>query len=68
MSRTKELNFFVADRNWTRGLSWYRSNFRARARVYGEASPSYTDYPLNPGVAERMAAVNPGAHLVYIVP
>lgn len=67
MSREKELDFFVSDRNWDKGLAWYRSHFRAQAAIRGEASPGYTNYPLQPGVAQRMASVIPEARLIYIV-
>src|ERR687894_2292944 len=45
MSRPKELNFFIEERNWPRGLDWYKSQFDGDARVRGEASPNYTAYP-----------------------
>jgi hypothetical protein len=67
MSRPKELNFFLEERNWARGLEWYRGHFDADARVRGEASPNYTAYPHHLGVAERMASVVPDARLIYLV-
>ena len=66
MSREKELNFFVADKNWSKGLDWYQQHFGA-THVRGESSPAYTAYPLLPGVPERMAATIPNARLVYLV-
>jgi hypothetical protein len=67
MSREKELDFFVAERNWSRGLGWYRRQFNAAAAVRGEASPYYTALPTHRGVPERMASVIPEARLVYLV-
>jgi Sulfotransferase domain len=67
MSGTKELDFFVSWGSWTKGLDWYAAQFDATARVRGESSPSYTDYPRNEGVAERMHSVLPEAKLVYLV-
>jgi Sulfotransferase domain len=67
MSRPKELNFFIAERNWSRGRDWYRHNFDARAKVRGESSPNYTAYPQHLGVPERMHSVVPDAKLVYVV-
>ena len=32
MSAEKELNFFATERNWRKGIDWYRSNFRTAAR------------------------------------
>jgi hypothetical protein len=69
MSETKELNFFIADLNWSRGVDWYARHFEAAgdAKAIGEASPRYTQYPDYRGVAERAAALLPDAKLVYLV-
>ena len=67
MSKPKELNFFIEERNWPRGESWYRRQFDARAKVRGEASPNYTAYPQHVGVPERMHSVVPDAKLIYVV-
>jgi hypothetical protein len=67
VSEPKELNFFIAERNWPRGLDWYRSRFDPAAPVRVDASPNYTAYPQHRGVPERMAQVLPDARLLYIV-
>lgn len=67
VSQPKELNFFIAERNWKLGVEWYRSRFDAAAPVRVDASPNYTAYPQFDGVPERMAQVVPGARLIYIV-
>jgi hypothetical protein len=67
MSRPKELNFFIEERNWSRGQDWYRHYFDAQAKVRGESSPNYTAYPQHVGVPERMRSVVPDAKLVYVV-
>ena len=67
MSKPKELNFFIEERNWQRGADWYARHFDARAKVRGEASPNYTAYPQHMGVPERMASLVPDARLIYIV-
>ena len=67
MSRQKELEFFVEERNWGKGVRWYRSWFSPEDPVRGEASPQYTSYPKFRGVAERMHSVIPGAKLIYLV-
>jgi hypothetical protein len=67
MAAEKELHFFVAERNWARGLGWYEGQFRGRAAVHGESSTTYARFPHYSGVAARMHAVLPGARLVYIV-
>ena len=45
VSRRKELDFFVAEENWARGLAWYESQFPDKGKVRGEASPKYTFNP-----------------------
>ena len=67
MSDPKELNFFIEERNYPRGLEWYSRQFDPAARCRGESSPNYTAYPQHLDVPERMAATVPGARLVYIV-
>jgi hypothetical protein len=69
MSLDKELKFFVANRNWDRGLSWYRSQFpSARHHVaIGESSPHYAMLPGFPGVPERIKRTIPDVRLVYLV-
>jgi len=67
MSWEKELHFFVSELNWHKGVDWYKSNFTDKARVHGEASPSYTNYPFFKGVPERMYTVVPETKLLYVV-
>ncbi len=67
MSDPKELNFFIQERNYPRGLEWYSRHFDPAARCRGESSPNYTAYPQHLGVPERMAEVVPDARLIYIV-
>ncbi|MCK4782985.1 MAG: sulfotransferase [Desulfobacteraceae bacterium] len=65
MSREKELDFFVRERNWQKGIEWYKSNFTGKGIIYGEASPSYTTYPFYKGMPERMYSVVPEVKLIY---
>jgi Sulfotransferase domain len=67
MSTPKELNFFIAERNWDRGVDWYARHFDPDARVRGESSPNYTAYPHHAGVPERMHSLIPDARLIYLV-
>lgn len=67
MSARKELVFFVAERNWPRGLDWYRGQFQTAATVRGESSPHYTMYPRHAGVPERIRRTLPDVKLIYIV-
>jgi Sulfotransferase family len=69
MPAAKELDFFVAEKRWVEGRSWYEAQFAAAdgAIAVGEASPTYTMHPLFPGVADRVAELLPNARLVYSV-
>ncbi len=69
MSDPKELDFFVAEKTWGRGLGWYESHF-ANAQscaAIGEASPNYSRAPTYQGVPERMHRIIPAARLIYFV-
>lgn len=65
----KELNFFVAGKNWERGREWYEARFEPAEGVpaRGEVSPDYTKADVFDGVPTRMAALVPEARLVYLV-
>jgi Sulfotransferase domain len=67
MSNPKELNFFIQERNWSRGLDWYGGHFDPQAAVRGESSPNYTTYPHHLGIPERMHATVPDAKLIFLV-
>jgi len=67
MSDTKELNFFSYPTTWERGVKWYESQFQGIGNIRGEASPSYTMYPVFLDVPNRMHSVIPDAKLIYIV-
>lgn len=67
MTWEKEPHFFVRERNWDKGLEWYKSNFTENTMIRGETSPGYTKYPIFKGVPERMHAVVPDAKLIYIL-
>lgn len=70
MSPLKEVDFFVEEGNWRRGLDWYRRQFDVSGTgtlAVGEASTSYTKWPEYDGVAERIARTLPDVRLVYVV-
>jgi hypothetical protein len=67
MSREKELDFFIEERSWNRGVAWYARQFDARGAVRGESSPNYTAAGRFPGVAARMRTVVPEAKLIFMV-
>jgi hypothetical protein len=65
----KEPEFFVAEKNWGRGLSWYQSLFSGASgeQLVGEGSTSYTKFSEFPGVPGRIHATAPAAKLIYIL-
>jgi hypothetical protein len=69
MPEVKELDFFVAEKNWARGIGWYAEQFAPgeSKRARGEASTNYTKHPLFEGAATRIAAAIPDVKLVYLV-
>lgn len=67
MVAEKELHFFVAERNWSKGLAWYQRQFVGRTAVHGESSTTYTRFPDYPGVPARMHRLVPNARLIYLV-
>ena len=66
-SSEKELNFFIEEKNWPKGVAWYASRFRGGTAIRGESSPNYASASRYPGVVERMASIVPDARLVYLV-
>ena len=66
-SKKKELDFFIHERNWNKGISWYESNFSDKGTIHAESSPNYTKYPWFKGVAQRMYSVVPKSKLIYIL-
>lgn len=70
MSSIKELDFFIEEKNWKRGLDWYEQQFIPQSKevkIYGEASPNYTKYPTFKGVPQKMHEIIPNAKLIYII-
>jgi len=60
----KEVDFF--QRNWDRGLDWYRAQFAAAqpGQIAGEATPWYLAHPLAP---QRIAQVIPQVRMVALL-
>jgi hypothetical protein len=67
MSAPKELNYFVEQLQWGLGPEWYRSHFDPRARIRGESSVHYTNFPRFDGVPARIHKLMPEVRLVYMV-
>ena len=67
MSKVKELDCLVKERNWRRGVRWYQSNFSSPAKIHGEATPNYANYPIYSGVPERIHSLLPSVKMIYMV-
>ena len=67
VSRIKETRFFCDPENWQKGLDWYLGLFPKNTKVRIESSPSYTNYPTEQGVPERIHGVIPEVKFVYVV-
>jgi hypothetical protein len=65
--RQKEVHFFLDPGNWRRGVDWYRQQFpsgKVRVESFGGG---YTHFPMQQGVARRMADVLPHGKFIYMV-
>jgi Sulfotransferase domain len=70
MSPLKEVDFFIEEGNWFRGLDWYRKQFAGAgddAIAVGEASTAYTKVPEFMGVPDRIADCIPDTRLIYLI-
>lgn len=69
MSTPKEPDFFSIDKNYDRGLDWYKSLFEEAkpGQVCGEASTTYSRLHQHPQTAERIAQALPNIKLIYIL-
>jgi len=67
VSRIKETRFFCDPGNWHKGLGWYVQLFPKNARVRIESSPSYTNYPTERDVPQRIRDIIPEVRFLYVV-
>jgi len=70
MPAVKEVMFFDPRHKWERGVDWYERQFEEapdEAVALGEASTSYTKYPVVRDVPSRIASVVPEVGLIYMV-
>jgi hypothetical protein len=66
MSYPKEPYFFHREK-WREQLGWYESLFPEPVAIRGEASPSYSAYPVIKDVPRRIHELIPDARLIYLV-
>lgn len=67
MSDIKEVDFFIAENNFDKGIGWYESQFQGNFDTFGEASPNYTKAHYFQGVPRRMHELLPDVKLIYLV-
>jgi len=72
MCTVKEPGFFTLHSqfkqgSWELGPDRYDALFPPGPGIRGEASTSYTKYPISRGIAERMYAINPHLRLIYLM-
>ena len=59
-----ELHFFDLEKNWARGLEWYRSHFPHPELMQGEKTPDYLSHSI---CHKRMYATVPNARLIIML-
>lgn len=67
MSETKELDYFVEEKNLNNGLEWYKSQFPIDAKYRGESSINYFKGHLFKGVSERIQQTLENPKFILIV-
>ena len=69
MTQLKEPNFFSNDKQYSKGIEWYLSNFQAAERtdLCGESSTHYTKLPTYPHTVERIYKQFPNIKLIYVM-
>jgi hypothetical protein len=70
MPDVKEVMFFDPRHNWSRGIGWYERQFQGatdRQTALGEASTSYTKFPVVREVPARIASILPDVRLLYVL-
>ncbi len=69
MSTPKEMSYFSKDDVFERGIQWYADLFADASddQLCGEASTTYTRWPLYDKTVERLYAAQPEARLIYLV-
>ncbi len=69
MTEPKETFFFVFEKNWHKGLAWYKKHYAnaGSAKIIGESSADYTMSPRFKGVPSRIYEYNPKSKFIYIM-
>lgn len=69
MSTPKEMSYFSKDEVFERGVQWYANLFAdaKSTQICGEASTTYSRWPLYEKTVERLYAAQPDAKLIYLL-
>ena len=68
MSEIKEIDYFIKERNYNRGMKWYKTNFPSNAKIRGESSQDYTKFHWWEGVPKRIFDdLGKNVKIIYIV-
>ncbi len=66
-SKVKEIDFFVKERSWDKGLDWYKNQFDSSCSIRFESSQNYTKRHVFKDVPERILSIlGKDVKLIYI--
>jgi hypothetical protein len=66
-SSLKEIDFFIKENNFSKGLSWYKNHFDNDYKINCYSSPNYTKRHIFEGVPKRIFKHIPDIKLIYVV-
>lgn len=65
----KNIEYFDSNENWHKGISFYKSHFKAdeKTKSIGELSTEYTKYPHVKNVAKNIHTTLPDVKFIYLI-
>ncbi len=66
MAKSKESDFFIAEKNYGRGPQWYQKQFCPHTMLRGDISPNYTKRDVFKNVPARAAKANAQMKIIFI--
>lgn len=67
MSSPKEIDYFVEEKNYNKGLDWYKKHFNSEFKINGESSQNYSKRHYFKGVSEKIKNTIDKCKFIYIV-
>lgn len=67
MSSPKEIDYFVEEKNYNKGLDWYKKHFNSEFKINGESSQNYSKRHYFKGVSEKIKNTIEECKFIYIV-